>query len=98
MLDANPLLAIPEETHLPYTTFVDMGDGEEDLEQFISLITKNYLWREFHIDTERFCREIRALKPFSVSNGLRLFYSSYAYHFRKPRWGDKTPPYCNCME
>jgi len=40
-----------------------------------------------------FLRKLKELKIFSVSSGLRIFYSCYADRFGKKRYGDKTPIY-----
>ena len=40
---------------------------------------------------------MRELKPFDVSEALRIVYRQYARKFGKPRWGDKTPGYVRYM-
>jgi hypothetical protein len=46
-----------------------------------------------HIDADEFRTALEAIQPFSLADGLRVFYRRYAALHGKTRWGDKTPPY-----
>lgn len=88
MLDAHPLLAIPSETH-----FVPSLNHMMSAEDFLGVLLNDPRWPDFHLDSDEFQSGVRALAPFNVSSGLRLFYGAYARRFGKERWGDKTPAY-----
>lgn len=98
MLDKHPHLAIPPETHFPYTLFSEMGTDEKAAEQFLFLMLGSHRQPWFRLDSDKFRSEIRSILPFHVSEGLRLFYNSYANRFHKNRWGDKTPIYSQQIE
>jgi Sulfotransferase family len=51
-------------------------------------------WQDFGVDADEFRRELQALVPFDASEGFRAFYRLYAKQQGKPRYGDKTPIYC----
>jgi hypothetical protein len=61
------------------------------------LITDAHTWGDFHIDAEVFRRELDAIRPFSLPDAVRRFYSLYAARFGKSRHGDKTPNYITGM-
>lgn len=97
MLDSHPDLAIPPETwFLPAAKQLE-GRGDALREQFfqtlIAFPPDAPLWPELGISEEAFAEALRGIRPFSVAEGLRLFYRMYAARFGKPRWGDKTPGY-----
>jgi hypothetical protein len=98
MLDAHPELAIPPETGFLTFPFEEAPDPEVSRSGFFSAITSYPLespgWADFQISAEDFERKLRELQPFSIAQGLRLFYRMYASRFQKLRWGDKTPLYC----
>ena len=98
MLDRHPLLAVPPETRLPYKLFARMGSGKSAQKRFVGKMLENPRWNDFHLDADYFRNEIMTMSRFSIPNGLRFFYVSYAYRFRKPRWGEKTPLYCLTMD
>jgi glycosyltransferase involved in cell wall biosynthesis len=98
MLDRHPLLAVPPETHLPYKLIARMGNGVGARKRFVNKMLENPRWAEFQLDAEHFRREILAMPRFTVSDGLRFFYASYAYRFRKPRWGESTPIYLEFVD
>jgi hypothetical protein len=51
-------------------------------------------WQDFQIPEDAFRARLDALDPFTVADGIRVFYGMYAARFGKSRWGDKTPLYC----
>lgn len=42
--------------------------------------------------------KLKDVVPFSLAEGYRSFYRTYAARFGKCRWGDKTPTYCHHMK
>ncbi len=97
MLDAHPDLAIPPETGfiVPASRFIVRGDALR--KAFFHTVTHFPFdapnWADFGLDQQAYWRELLQIKPFSVSQGLRCFYQTYASRFGKSRWGDKTPEY-----
>jgi len=98
MLDAHPQLAIPPETGflVPLANIQQSGAG--DAEALFRLIT-HYptsapVWPDFHLDAQVLHHELAKLRPFDLATGVRSFYRLYAERFGKPRYGDKTPTYC----
>jgi hypothetical protein len=95
ILDSSSLLAIPPETGflLPLVSGAAPGEGEDARERLLSTILSFETWPDFHLSADDFRSSILALRPFSVSDGVRVFYRLYSQRFQKPRWGDKTPSY-----
>lgn len=62
--------------------------------EFLSLLTSQPNWADFHISRQQLRDSLSQLKLFNVADGLRIFFRLYAARFGKPRWGDKTPNYC----
>jgi hypothetical protein len=93
MLDAHPDLAIPAETHfLPKLLKLrDVGDALRAATH--SVMTAESTWADFGISGEQLAKAFARLSPFTVADGLRVFYRLYAAKFGKPRWGEKTPFY-----
>lgn len=98
MLDSHPDLAIP-----PETGFLGMGpslagDGDALRRSFFDVVTacppEAPAWSDFGIPKDQFWSALLAVEPFSVADGFRAFYRTYAARFGKPRWGDKTPLHC----
>jgi hypothetical protein len=98
MLDSHPELAIPPETGFLIFPFEEAPDPEISRDLFFRAVTsypsESPGWADFQISAEDFQRKLRELLPFSIAEGLRMFYRMYADRFHKPRWGDKTPLYC----
>ncbi len=100
MLDAHPELAIPPETGFLRLAdaWLKSGDVAERVFQDITTFPVEAPgWRDFHLSTESYRREIEKLEKRNAAEGVRLFYRMYASRFDKPRWGEKTPLYCRCM-
>lgn len=66
-------------------------------EKFFRTLTEGSTWNDFHVDKEAFAEALLQLQPFSISEGFRMFFRMYAMRFDKPRWGDKTPFYCQYL-
>ena len=90
MLDAHSQLAIPPETGFLLEA---CGLPAGDAEALLALVTGYESWPDFHLDAVGLGEAMRALDPFTVPAGLRVFYETYARRFAKARWGDKTPSY-----
>ncbi|QDX82040.1 hypothetical protein B9N43_12760 [Denitratisoma sp. DHT3] len=94
MLDAHPALAIPPETHF---LMAMLAHPPGNAGEFVAALTGAHTWPDFHLDAAALEAEVRALSPFSLDAAVRLFYRAYARRFGKPRWGDKSPPYVECL-
>lgn len=97
MLDAHPDLAIPPETgFFAYVAALE-GSGDPLRTRFFELVTAfppdAPNWHDFGLDRDAFAHALRAIEPFTVTDGQRAFYRLYAQRFGKPRWGEKTPDY-----
>ncbi len=96
MLDAHSQLAIPPETGF-LTIARQLEQSGVGAEAFCDAITAfppdAPAWQDFGIPAEALRGRVAALKPFTVSDGLRAFYALYAERFGKPRYGEKTPGY-----
>lgn len=99
MLDSHPEVAVPPETGFLSLASQLSGMGDDLRERFADLLTTFPPdapgWSDFGIPADLFRRELARLQPFTVSDGLRLFYRLYAARFGKTRYGEKTPLYCH---
>ena len=93
MLDAHPRIAIPAETGFFATlaSLSDQGTVPDSADEFLQLITAAHTWPDFGLSESHFEAELSAVSPFSVAEGLRVFYRLYAAGHGKSGWGDKTP-------
>jgi hypothetical protein len=102
MLDAHPELAIPPETGFLALAPTMRGSGDRLREKFLQTLTTfgqpAPAWPDFEIPAEAFREALHETFPFTVADGFRTFYRLYAARFGKPRWGDKTPLYCQEIE
>ena len=97
MLDAHPSLAI-----LPETGFLAVPPRwrkliatREGLFRFVTRLPfKTGAWQDFGLQAREFREELRSIRPFDLSEGLRAFYRLYARKQNKTFYGDKTPLYC----
>jgi hypothetical protein len=96
MLDAHPELAIPAETHFIADLLRPTAD-RLSRDQFLRVLTQAQTWPNMALDAAVVSNALERIEPFSLSAGLRLFFRLCAGRYDKPRWGDKTPPYRNCM-
>jgi Sulfotransferase family len=94
MLDAHPGLAIPPETGF-LIPLLDLHASAAAVSpvDLCRMITGFHTWGDFGLPAELFLSELRKLEPFSLQEGVRLFYRLYARRHGKGRWGDKTPVY-----
>lgn len=97
MLDAHPDLAIPPETGFIRTVVRTCGTRRTTADCFLTTLVSDRRWADHHVDADVLRQRLAGLRPFRLSDGLRLFYELYAARFNKPRWGDKTPVYLDFM-
>ena len=98
MLDRHPELAIPAETHfLP--SVIPKSPNQLPLpgDEFVRKITSYFTWADFGLTEAALSTAVAMLKPFTEADGLRVFYRLCAELKGKPRWGDKTPTYTECI-
>ena len=97
MLDAHPQVAIPPETGFLLKAPRLTGMGDALRQQFLTAVTglaDDGPWKDFGIPVAHFRSVLEGVEPFTLSDGFRAFYRTYAARFGKARWGDKTPLYC----
>jgi hypothetical protein len=98
MLDSHPELAIPPETGFLSIADRFTGSGDALRRAFFDGVRMFPPdapgWNDFGLSADEFWTTLQAIEPFSVADGYRAFYRSYAARAGKKRWGDKTPMYC----
>ncbi len=96
MCDAHPELSIPPEMgFMPAVAGLRRRARSNALRQeFFNAVTEMSSWQDANIERTEFEQALQAVEPFTVTEGVRKFYQTYARRFDKPRWGDKTPAYC----
>jgi hypothetical protein len=93
MLDAHPELVIPPETQfLPQLIEVADQPGAT-VDSVCDVLVGHRRFEDFGIPADVIRADWRALQPFRLREGVRIFYRRYADRFDKPRWGDKSPGY-----
>jgi Sulfotransferase family len=98
MLDAHPELSIPPEMGFMPAVADLRGRGDSLRRAFFEAVTAMPSWDDAHVPREVFERALGGVEPFTVGEGVRVFYRLYAARFGKARWGDKTPAYCLHMD
>jgi Sulfotransferase family len=102
MLDSHPDVAIPPETGFLAVAAQFSSVGDELRRQFFDTVTsfppEAPAWSDFGILKDEYWTALQEIVPFSVAEGYRAFYRTYAARFGKGRWGDKTPTYCMHMK
>jgi len=91
MLDAHPEVAVPPETG--FIPRVATLEGERLRNRFFRVMVRQPAWPDYGIPEEDFRRALRGIEDFTVAEGVRCFYATYALARGKARYGDKTPPY-----
>ncbi len=97
MLDAHPQLAIPSETHFLAEVIRRERQANLTARRLHALLVEAPTWANLAMDAASLDAALRAVVPFSTSDGVRAFYRLYARQSAKTRWGDKTPPYRTLM-
>jgi hypothetical protein len=98
LLDSHPALAIPPETgFLAFAPSIS-DHGVATRENLFRIVTNcppdAPAWSDFGIDKDDYWNELLRIEPFDLAEGFRAFYRLYAAKQRKPRYGEKTPCYC----
>jgi hypothetical protein len=94
MLDCHPQLAIPAETHfITLLSQADPAGASLHIDDFLLQLTSCFTWADFGLSRDALARELANLTPFTVADGVRVFYRLCASARGKTRWGDKTPTY-----
>jgi hypothetical protein len=98
MLDSHPLLCIPPETgFLPrVAASAELGSfAKEDLFRIVTTFPPEAPgWEDFGLEADEYWTELQRVERFTAGEGLRALYRLYARKQNKPRYGDKTPGYC----
>jgi sulfotransferase family protein len=101
MLDSHPELAVPPETSFLGPVACLYGASATVRRNFFEAVIADRLglsnWSDFGLDRDAFLHRLEAIEPFTVSAGLRAFYTMYAESENKPRCGEKTPGYVFLM-
>jgi hypothetical protein len=97
MLDAHPLMTIPPETHFIPAALRACRRSFRPRHAFLRAATSAPFWHDYRMDEDALAARLKGLKPFTVGEALRAFYSLYAEGRGKMRWGDKTPFYVHHM-
>lgn len=94
MIDAHPSIAIPPETgFVPAAAALQNAPLEDPRGALLDLITDSAAWADFGLSRADLVEEFAGLRPFSIADGVRAFYSLYAARHGKQGFGDKTPGY-----
>jgi hypothetical protein len=97
MVDAHPSIAIPPETGFlaaPALFDCNLDTATEFYRLLTTFPPDAPAWQDFGLAAGDFWNELQHLNPFDQSEGFRIFYRLYAKQQGKPRYGDKTPIYC----
>lgn len=97
MLDAHPQVAVPPETGFAPVVIKACRGGCAPGE-LVELLVAQRRWGDFDIEPRELLSRLGGRDQVTARKALRTFYEIYADHQRKPRWGDKTPPYAKHME
>ena len=97
MLDSHKELAVLPETHFVPRLAELCASAEDPAAAALQGIVESDRWHSFELDAEALKRQATTAGCSSLSDVLRLFYTSYAASHGKPRWGDKTPFYVLAM-
>lgn len=92
MLDAHPELAIPPETHFLHRLH---PETQREAAGFMATLMQTHTWADFRLEPDALTAALPT--PFDLPDAIRAFYRLYARRRGKPRWGDKTPYYAECM-
>ncbi len=100
MLDSHSELAIPPETgFLASARIQSLADNASQAACAITRFPEDApAWADFGIDEAAFLQKARCLPEGArLEDVVRMFYQLYAQAHGKPRAGDKTPSYLQCM-
>ena len=97
MLDSHPELAIPTETDVLPQIYESCAQAADPRQCLFEGFTGFWRWPDNQLDDSTFRDTLEELRPFNVSDGIRIFFLLYAQKFGKRRWGDKSPYYLKHM-
>lgn len=95
-LDAHPELAIPPETYFG-ATLRDLP-GSPGPTELLEALSKLPHWGDLGVGREELAALFAEVPEWTPAEGLRAYFSLYAAHRGKKRWGDKTPAHCLHMD
>ena len=90
LLDGHPQLAIPAETGFGLM-LSELAGHEPTRDELLARITALPTWDDLGVEPDALRAAFDGAGRWSVSAGLRAYYTTYAARRGKPRWGDKTP-------
>lgn len=96
-LDAHPDLAIPAETGFG-SIVARLTSGDAGPDEFLDAVVGLETWPDMRLDREELAAALARLPEWSVGEGLRAIYLTYAAGHGKRRWGDKTPLHAEYMD
>ena len=96
-LDAHPELAIPSETGFGFVA-ARFGGASPTRQELLAALTALPEWADLGVEREQLAESFEELPRWSVGDGLRAYYRTYAASQGKARYGDKTPGHANCMD
>lgn len=96
MLDAHEQLAIPPETGFGAVAG-DLAARNAGPDELLDAAAALPTWPDLGFADAELRVRLRAIRPWSVGDGLRAIFEAYAERHAKPRWGDKTPVHCRYM-
>ena len=94
MLDAHPLVAIPDESHFVVPMLYHRRRYERDgfdRERFLGDLLRHYGFRGWGLPADHVRAAFREDPPGDVPAGIRRAFAAYAAREGKQRYGDKTP-------
>lgn len=102
ILSSHPVVSIPPETWyiLPLVKEFPLNSQLtiKEVQGVVEIITSHYRWPDFQIDSNIIKERARELnKPF-LRDVISLVYEHYLQKENKLIWGDKTPPYIQCVK
>jgi hypothetical protein len=97
-LGSHPELAMLPATHMIPEVARACQRASRPAERFFEHVMQHAHWPDSQIDQAIVREAIMSLEPFTVGDGLRVIYRTYAAHAGKPRYGDTTTSYCQYAE
>lgn len=93
MLDANPELAIPPESHFITPFARRFGRGPFDAPAFVEAVIGHHRFKQWLLEPDIVRAAVLDDPPASYADAIRRVYAAYATAQGKTRYGDKTPRY-----
>jgi hypothetical protein len=96
MLNANPALAVPPESH--FLRRAATRPGSVSPLRLVDVALRSRRFADWNVDPDAVRQATLRDPPRTLAEAVDLVFSAYAKAHDKPRWGDKTPPYVTCIE